>query len=308
METIRESEHFTKLRDGLYFLRGEHEGRFPYSNGLLIEGKQRVLVDSGCGSVVRKEILASGGADVIINTHYHFDHTYGNRYFPEAEIWAHTIDALAIESHAVFDLFTGLGKVGEIPGKEAFPGGMQVRKVARTLRGGEVLDFGSFKLQVLHTPGHTPGHISLYEPEEGILFAGDIDLSSFGPWYGNVQSDIEDFEASIESLIQLKPRVLVTSHVDIVTANIEERLREYAAKIGERDERILKFLGNGKTLEELLEAKLIFRKHPDPQKLYRFFEQVMLEKHLQRLLRQGKIAIKEKGYNSFCVQDYKSAR
>lgn len=294
-------ERFTQLRDGLYFLRGEQSGKFPYSNGLLIEGEQRVLVDTGFGAVVRQEILAMGGADVIINTHYHFDHTYGNRYFPQAEIWAHPIDALAIQSREVFELFTGFGKIGEIPGKDTFPGGMQQREVAKELRDGDILDFGALKLQVLHTPGHTPGHISLYEPEHSILFAGDIDLSSFGPWYGNAQSNLEDFEASIERLIKLGPKVLVTSHADILTENIGERLIEYGAKIGEREERILRFLGSGKTMAELLDAKLIFRQHPEPEKLYRFFEQVMLEKHLQRLLRQGKIAVKEERKLKACL-------
>lgn len=295
------NEQFMKLREGLYFLKGEHNGKFPYSNGLLIEGERRIIVDSGFGVPSRQKILASGGADVIINTHYHFDHTYGNRYFPEAEIWAHPIDALAIEEKEVFELFTGFGKIGEIPGKDAFPGGMGPRPVARKLRDGEVLDFGVLKLQVLHTPGHTPGHISLYDPDAGILFAGDIDLSSFGPWYGNDMSDIDDFEASIERIIKLKPRILVTSHADVVTDGIEGRLREYGAKIGERDEGILRFLGSGKTMEELLGARLIFRQHPEPEKLYRFFEQVMLEKHLQRLLRQGKIAMKEERKLRACL-------
>ncbi len=289
------NERFTRLRENLFFLKGEQGGRFPYCNGLLIEGERRVLVDSGFGLPVRKEILATGGADVIINTHFHFDHTYGNRYFPAAEIWAHPIDALAIQSEAMFNLFTGFAKIGEFPGKDAFPGGIQQRKVAREIRDGEILDFGSLKLQVLHTPGHTPGHISLYEPEERILFAGDIDLSSFGPWYGNDLSDIEDFEASIERLLQIKPKILVTSHMDVVKEGIEERLREYAAKIGERDQAILKFLGSGKTMEDLLEARLIFRQYPEPKQLYRFLEQVMLEKHLQRLLRQGRIVMKEDG-------------
>ncbi|MHB1651728.1 MAG: MBL fold metallo-hydrolase [Desulfitobacteriaceae bacterium] len=295
------SEHFVELRDHLYFLPGEQGGRFPYSNGLLVEGERRVLVDSGFGSVLRNEVLSTGDVDVILNTHYHFDHTYGNRYFPKAEIWAHSIDALAIRSLEVFYMFTGFDKLGEIPGKDAFPEGMEQRPVSRELHDNEFIDFGPFQLQVLHTPGHTPGHISLYEPEAGILFAGDIDLSSFGPWYGNIQSNIDDFEVSIQRLIELRPKILVTSHREVMTDQIEERFREYAAKIEQREERILQYLGSGKTMEELLDAKLIFRQHPEPQKLYRFVEQIMLEKHLQRLLRCGKVSVKAERQLKACL-------
>lgn len=295
------SEHIIELRDHLYFLQGEQAGRFPYCNGLLIKGERRFLVDSGFGSILREEVMRDGDIDVIINTHFHFDHTYGNKYFPKAELWAHPIDALAISSKEVFSLFTGFDKLGETPSKEAFPGGMQPRPVSRKLNDGEMLDFGYFQMQVLHTPGHTPGHISLFEPESGILFAGDIDLSSFGPWYGNIQSNIDDFEASIQRIIKQNPRILVTSHREVITENIQDRLREYAEKIGQREERILQYVEQGKTMSELLDAKLIFRQHPEPEGLYRFFEQIMLEKHIQRLFRNGQISIKAQHRLEVCL-------
>jgi glyoxylase-like metal-dependent hydrolase (beta-lactamase superfamily II) len=53
--------------------------------------------------------------------------------------------------------------------------------VHREFNDGEIIDFGHVKLQVVHTPGHTPGHCAFYEEKTGLLFSADIDLSGFGP-------------------------------------------------------------------------------------------------------------------------------
>ena len=66
----------------------------------------------------------------------------------------------------------------------------------------ETIDLGSLSVQVIATPGHTPGHLSFFFPEEKILFLGDYDLTSFGPWYGDVYSSIEQ---TIKSIHTLKP-------------------------------------------------------------------------------------------------------
>ncbi|WP_407312821.1 hypothetical protein [Desulfosporosinus sp. SB140] len=129
----------------------------------------------------------------------------------------------------------------------------------------------------------------MFEPQANILFSGDIDLSPFGPWYGNVCSDLEEFVASINRIIDLNPKVLVTSHAGIISDHIPERLKRYSEMIDLRDEQILKHLQDSKEAADLLGKKIIFNRYPEPQKAYRFFEQTMLEKHLQHLAKQGKI-------------------
>ncbi|MBC2721528.1 MBL fold metallo-hydrolase [Desulfosporosinus sp.] len=279
---------FTELQPDLYFVHGKMSGRFPYCNGLMIDSEVKVLVDTGYGRSRIERIIESGKVDVIINTHYHMDHVFGNRYFPHAQIWAHTLDAPALRSTEQFMAYTGLnGSLG--PDPSLFPGGPVSCEVDKELVNGEVLEFGSISLQVIHAPGHTPGHIALFEQNSGVLFSGDVDLSPFGPWYGNLRSDLEIFIESILRLIDLNPKVLATSHSGIVTDNITERLRDYLAKVELRDEQILHYLRVPQTLEELVNQKIIYHRFPEPQRLYRFFEEVMIRKHLQYLIKQGRV-------------------
>lgn len=254
---IRMSEAMiVNLLPQLFFVSGEQGGRFPYSNGLLIESGKRVLIDTGFGPSRRKKLLERGSIDVIINTHFHLDHAYGNKYFPEAEIWAHAFDAPPIRSVDNFMAYTGFRELSDFPDPEHFPGGPSNQKVDRELIDGDVLDFGQIVLKVIHTPGHTRGHIALYEPQASLLFSGDIDLSPFGPWYGNVRSDLEEFVNSINRLIELKPKILVTSHEGIISDNISERLKSYAEKIDQRDEQILRYLQVPRKAADLLDKKL----------------------------------------------------
>lgn len=285
----------TELMPKLFFVCGEQGGKFPYSNGLMIDSTQTVLVDTGFGRSRREAILKAGDVNVIINTHFHLDHAYGNKFFPKARIWAHTLDAPALRSPEQFLAFTGFRGISDFPDPLHFPGGPSGREVDRELVDGEVLDFGEIVLQVIHTPGHTPGHIALYESQASLLFSGDIDLSPFGPWYGNVRSDLAEFTNSIERLIELNPKILVTSHAGIITSNIREKLREYGNKVELRDEQILQHLQVPKTLAELMDSRIIFRRYPEPQGVYRFFEKTMLVKHLQRFMLEGKVFIKPDG-------------
>lgn len=55
-------------------------------------------------------------------------------------------------------------------------------------------------MNILHIPGHMAGHLAVYLPKSKLMFMGDIDLTSFGPWYGCMDSDLLAFEHSIQIL------------------------------------------------------------------------------------------------------------
>ena len=117
--------------------------------------------------------------DVIVNTHFHEDHILGNYRFPDAEVWIHTLDAPGARTLNGFKEYYGFSEFNGDAIGQAFIESIDLHAspVHREFADREVLDFGRTKLQVIHTPGHTPGHCAFYEEENGLLFVGDIDLS-----------------------------------------------------------------------------------------------------------------------------------
>lgn len=125
--------------------------------------KEAVVIDPGGG---KREILRfleenSLKLKYIINTHGHLDHTYENRKIKEATsapILIHKLDAEMLTSPAKnFSLMMGI--IFKSPPADRF------------LEEGDILQIGDFELKVLHTPGHTPGGISLLG--DGVVFVGD---------------------------------------------------------------------------------------------------------------------------------------
>lgn len=65
------------------------------------------------------------------------------------------------------------------------------------LQDGDVLEVGTLRFHVLFTPGHTPGHISLYEPEAGVVFDGDV---LFARGIGRTDLPGGDYETLMRSI------------------------------------------------------------------------------------------------------------
>lgn len=277
---------FVRINPHLFLLQGSNGGRFPYANSLLVRDEVTAVIDTGADVADLEQVARECPPDLVINTHFHIDHSRGNSFFPETRILTHEWDARALETREQFLAATGLFELGE----KFYRDGVPCCEAEGVLRDGELLDFGATKLRVLHTPGHTPGHLALFHEEEEILFAGDIDLTSFGPWYGNPEADLEDFRRSIIKVRDLKPRLVLTGHLEPVTEGIEERFNKYLEVLEKRDELLLDFLKEPKTLEEIVDAKLIYRKHPEPVEVYRRFEELMIAKHLISLEKNGLVS------------------
>jgi glyoxylase-like metal-dependent hydrolase (beta-lactamase superfamily II) len=104
--------------------------------------------------------------------------------------------------------------------------------IDRKLKGKEeTLKFGTEELHCVHTPGHTPGSISIYLDREGkrILFGQDI----HGPFHKTFGSNIEDWKISMRTLLALHADILCEGHFGIfqpkekVRSYIERYLEEY---------------------------------------------------------------------------------
>ncbi|MDI6643254.1 MAG: MBL fold metallo-hydrolase [Candidatus Hodarchaeaceae archaeon] len=146
-------------------------GLGPDSNIYLIIDEIITLIDAGTGQNFKnvkhnlsKFNLKPSDVGLLINTHCHFDHTGGDWDFVAAgcEVAIHEFEA-------------GLLRDGEqtITMAGSFGRRLEPVEVARELREGDRVKLGELTLQVVHTPGHTQGSISLYEHKRGILFSGD---------------------------------------------------------------------------------------------------------------------------------------
>jgi glyoxylase-like metal-dependent hydrolase (beta-lactamase superfamily II) len=182
-----------------------------------------VLIDSGAGKsfpqiVHNMEMLGLNPAAVshLILTHCHIDHIGSAPFFREkygTKIFIHEDDTKAIE--------TGdSGKTAADWYGSIFP----PTAVDRKLKGShEILMFGGEELHCLHTPGHTPGSISLYLDRGGrrVLFGQDI----HGPFHKSFGSDIEAWKKSMHALLGLDADILCEGHFGIFQP--KDRVRDY---------------------------------------------------------------------------------
>ena len=193
------------------------------SNIYLIIDEVIALIDAGTGmnfeTVTRnmgKFGLKPSDIKLLINTHCHFDHIGGDRDFIKAagcEVAIHELEAdLLRKGDQIITLAGGLF------GRRR----LEPTEVVRELHEGDWIDLGEFRLQVLHTPGHTSGSISLFEPKQRLLFAGD---TIFSDGIGRVDlptGDAEALHTSITRLAELKARKMYPGHGPTVEKNAHE--------------------------------------------------------------------------------------
>ncbi len=283
------------LTEHLIFVDGPNKGKFPFCNGLLINDKVRALIDTDM-ALEDIEQLAAGGMDLIINSHYHEDHVLHNQKFTNAPVYAHPLDVPGYALEGYLEMYGFVGEDRETGLEFIRSFGWQPSPVHRELQDGQILDFGHVALQVIHTPGHTPGHCAFFDRESGILFAGDIDLTSFGPWYGSACSNIDDFIESIKKCMELDPRLIISSHRLLVTEDIQAELQKYLDIIYRREQDVLKALQTPMNLEQLTDLQIFYGQKAKFDALLRFFEKMAITKHLERLMRLKQVGINGSDY------------
>ncbi len=184
---------------------------FPDANLLLLAGPRPVLVDTGFVGHAEQtrhwaEARAGGRISMVVNTHWHADHVGANAALQAvgAEIAASGPDAEAVSRRDPGCC------VAEYLDQPVAP-----YTVDRSLDDGHVLRLGEADWQIVRTPGHTPGHLSLWQPDEGVLAVGDA-LSDYDVgWVATVLDGPEAAAtavASLERLDGLHPRILLPAH------------------------------------------------------------------------------------------------
>lgn len=274
---------------GMSLIPGENNGRFPFSHSYLVDAETRALIDTGCGERVIDAVQHEQRVDMVIGSHSHPDHTALNWKFDGTPIYA---PRYGTETFGNFDLLgERFMEAGDLVREwQSFVGSTMKFKTVlptNTYVDGDTFDFGKIKLTAIHTPGHTIDHTCFFEPTHGILFSFDIDLTTFGPWYGHRESNIDLFKESIRKVMALQPRMVVSSHKGIITDEIPARLQRFLDVVATRDRALVELLPRVKTFDELVDLSPIYQGYPFAENLLRYWEAQMIRKHLNRLAERG---------------------
>lgn len=199
-------------------------------NAFFIDGEKKILIDPGhhhlfghISDGLSRLSLTSQDIDLVIITHGHPDHMEAVKQFSGRSTF---IAIPAIEMSFIRDL----------PPQMAGALGVEGFEPDILLQEGD-LDVGGIGLQVIHTPGHSPGSVCIYWPETKVLFTGDV---VFNQGVGRTDlpgGDGRKLKESINRISAIDVEFLLTGHGEIVTgldrvkANFEEIKRVWFAYI-----------------------------------------------------------------------------
>lgn len=275
------------------FLPGPNRGRYPFCHSLYIEGDQRVLLDPASDRTRLERLRDGPGVDEVWLSHYHEDHFTNLDLFEERPFRISAEDASALVDLERFHDAYGiqepeLRQEWGVLLESMF--NFRPRVCQRTFTPGEVVDLGGVTAEVIATPGHTAGHCAFFFREPGVLFLGDYDLTPFGPWYGDDCSDMEATVASVKRLQGIEARVWIAAHErGLFEANPGPAWDAYLAVMDQREQRLLELLAEPRTLDEIVQARIVYQKPREPRAFYDWAEAATMKKHLTRLEEAGAV-------------------
>ncbi len=278
-----------RLTDSVSVLVGAKNGAYPSGNTLLVRGAgETIVIDPSIDVVARGGVPVA--VDAVVNSHSHEDHIAGNGFFAEARVHVHDDDLVGITS---MDGLMGVyGLTGDARTEferivvDEFH--FSPRPDAEGFSDGHVFDLGGgVRVEAVHLPGHTRGHSGFRM--DGVFFLSDIDLTGFGPYYGDVWSDLEQFEASLAAVRDEEADFYVTYHHKGVIEGREtflQMLDAFSAVIGRRDEAMLEYLAEPRSIEEMATHRFIYRPHVE-MAFVESVERRSAEMHVARMMRRG---------------------
>lgn len=274
----------------VWFIPGENRGKYPFCHSLYIEGTG-VLIDPASDREALIRLREHQGVKMVWLSHWHEDHFMHLDLFDDLPLWISERDAPPLSDVEVFLDSYGMENddyrnYWKTVLREQFH--YRPRKPTQFLKGGEIIDLGVVRVEVISTPGHTPGYLSFFFQEPEVLFMGDYDLTKFGPWYGDVDGSIEETIDSVKRLRNIPAKVFLTSHETGVFMETPGKLwDDYLNIINKREEKLLEFLDRPRTLEEIVGAWIVYGREREPKAFFELGERATMKKHLERLIRLG---------------------
>ncbi len=297
MKTKLTERHFGPL----CFIPGRNRGRYPFCHSLYVEGAGILLDPSS-----NKEMLTRLGEDGHIKniwlTHWHEDHWRYLYLFDDLPLWMSEQDAIPHTDIECYLDWYGMHVASEKL-RNNFRDYLLKRfcfkpsKPTRFLKDGEIINLGSVTVEVIHTPGHSPGHLSFFFKEPKLLFLGDYQFSSFGPWYGDPNSHLDDTISSMERLRKVPAKIWITSHeIGIFEQEPGILWDRYIDTIRKREEKLLQFLSEPHTLQEIVRTGIVLGPSQGPIDFFELREGAIISKHIERVIEYGRVTVENGKY------------
>jgi len=283
----------------LKLIPGANRGRHPYSNSVYVEGAG-VLIDAGADEARYRELIAGPGVKEIWLSHWHEDHCTYLDLFAGLPLTQMEIEAEALTDIEVLIDWYGISdeehraRMRNVIMSDFH---FKPRRATRYFTPGETIDLGVCTVQIIPAPGHTPGSVVFFFPEPAVCFLGDYDLTRFGPWYADRDSSIDDTIMSLRRLQQLPVKTWLTGHEDgCFEGDATAAFDAYLAVIDEREAKLLDFLSQPRSMDEIVAACIVYRKPREPKIFYEWSEGAFMGKHLDRLMKRGAVTLENGRY------------
>ena len=278
---------------------------YPPNVHLVVDGEEGALIDAGFSDdqsiTSRLEALRSFAGlrlRYIVITHHHFDHSSGAHRLREetgARIVMHRDEAPLLQRAAEEELPSDV---------DAPPDRQQFREQTLRFRrdgakgapdelvsDGDTLRVGGLTLRMVHTPGHTAGHLSPFLEEGRVVFAGD-NVLGLGttvvppPPHGDMAQYID----SLAKMQALEAELMCCGHGPVVREP-NRKLQELIDHRHEREQQILSLAGEGRdTVKAMVRAI-----YPELDKRLLGMAQSQVLSHLSKLEREGRVRTSGEG-------------
>ncbi len=259
-----------KITSGLYRIQIPlPRNPLRYVNSYLIKGDERsLIIDTGfnmdvCYMEMTKALkvldVEPNKTDFFI-THLHADHSgLIDRIASHSDVYVSGVEApIAIEAIENPDYWLEIVdflKMNGFPANELtdilkhHPGVRYSSKRTefQPVNDCELLEYGDFSLIVILTPGHSPGHVCLYEPEKWLLFSGDHILFDITPnitWWPSLDNPLEEYLKNLEKVYGLNVELTLPGHRNI-RQNHRRRIDELKEHHNQRLSEVLDALRKG---------------------------------------------------------------
>jgi glyoxylase-like metal-dependent hydrolase (beta-lactamase superfamily II) len=280
---------------------GAKSGKYPDGNQVIVRGKDTsVAFDTPLVALQLAQVLRE--VDQVVLGHAHEDHLVGMHLIPKVPVQAPQADLKAVQSVAGLSAHYGYS-----PATLATVVPQMIREFhylprpdATGYDDGAIWNLGGgVSVRAIHMPGHTSGHTVLLVEPAGIAFIGDIDLTGFGPYYGDATSNLAQFRQSMIAVEHIPAKTWITSHHKAVITDREQfvsLLQAFRRKVEDRDLTILAEIGGqAKTFDEIAQRRFVYPQDY-PAAFVPDVERHCLRQHLDALVAEGRLSLIDSRY------------